>query len=481
MMTFWSGFPLYAVILLPLLTLMLMYLIRAQSHALILRIAKILHGQLRLLARSCLFAAQRIRLRNHEVTKALAESLIERQLERRFMRIETLVERDLANYQKLSTDINARLAVMDGDYEESTLVPDVSPEWVAAVERIASLKGEDRNNVVMGKILEDMHATVQQHQRDAMREHRWTVSARHKVLSGLRPQWRKLSKLLEHIDHNIDVLRQRLRLIDKQMGQFEMLTTGSGQGIMSSMLMRFIIALCFVLVGVGAAWVNMQLLQEPLAEVFAQRQIGGLPLAEMVALLHVGITLLAATMISESLRITHLLPLMGAMSKRGRNVLLSVGSGLLLLLASIEALGLLGASAATASVVAETAELSGISQGILVILGVIMPLVLALVVIPLEYLLHTVRPILGGAVHMLMHFSSLILRLLAGFVLQVGRFTVSCYDVVIFLPIWIEAYRNKRAATTVVVETAATETAEEAVDSRNVTAIRFGVSDNQRS
>lgn len=481
MTTFWSGYPLYALILIPLLTLILMYLIREQSHALILRAAKLLHGQLRLLARSCLYAAQRIRLRNHEVTKALAESLMERQLERRFMRIETLVERDLANYQKLSTDINTRLVVMDGDYEESTLVPDVSPEWVAAVERLASLEGEDRNNAVMGKILADMHATVQEHQREAMREHRWTVSARHKVLSGLRPQWRKLSKLLEHIDHNIDVLRQRLRLIDKQMSQFEMLTAGSGQGIMASMLMRFIIALCFVLVGVGAAWVNMQLLQEPLAEVFAQRQIGGLPLAEMVALLHVGITLVAATMIFESLRVTHLLPLMGAMSKRGRHVLVAIGGVLLLLLAGIEALGLLGASAVTASSVANTAELSGMSQGILVILGVVMPLVLALVVIPLEYLLHTVRPILGGAVHMLMHFSSLVLRLLAGFALHMGRFTVNCYDLLIFLPLWIEASWKSRAAAAVLANAAATEALSDTVDSRNVTAIRFGISDNQRS
>lgn len=479
MATFWSGYPLYAVILIPLLTLVLMYLIRAQSHALILRIAKLVHGQLRLLARSCLYAAQRIRLRNHEVTKALAESLMERQLERRFMRIETLVERDLANYQKLSTDINARLLVIDGDYEESTLVPDVSPEWVSAVERIASLEGDDRNNAVMGKILADMHETVQQHQRDAMREHRWTVSARHKVLSGLRPQWRKLCKLLEHIDHNIDVLRQRLRLIDKQMGQFEMLTAGSGQGIMASMLMRFVIALCFVLVGVGAAWVNMQLLQEPLAEVFAQRQIGGMPLAEMVALLHVGITLVAATMISESLRITHLFPLMGAMSKRGRNVLVATGGVLLLLLAGIEALGLLGASVATATAVADTAALSGISQGILVILGVLMPLVLALVVIPLEYLLHTVRPIMGGAVHMLMHFSSLVLRLFAGFVLQAGKIAVNCYDVLIFLPLWIEASWKNRAAAAVIADGAVGDSPTDSVDTRNVTAIRFGISEQR--
>ena len=219
-MTFLAEYPQLVAAVIPVLALLLMYLLRRHCHALILRCAQLIHSQLRLLARSCLRTEQRIRLRNHEVTKALAEALMERQLERRFMRIERLVERDLDNYKQLSAQINQRLITIDEDYEASAAIADASPEWVSAVEAISALQGDDRNSQVMDRILGDIHSTVQQHQREALREQRWTASARHKVLSGLRPQWRKLAKLLEHIDYNIEILRQRLRHVDQHMGQF---------------------------------------------------------------------------------------------------------------------------------------------------------------------------------------------------------------------------------------------------------------------
>ncbi len=475
-MTVWSDYPQLAMMAAPLLALLLMYLLRNQAHALILRSSRLLHGQLRLVAQACIRSGQRMRLRNHEVIKALAEALMERQLERRFMRIEQLVERDLNNYQLLAAQINQQLLAINEDYEASSEVPDASPEWISAVDAIANLTESERNSEVMGKILADIHNTVKQHQRDAMREHRWTVSARHKVLSSLRPQWRQLSKLLEHIDHNIDILRRRLHQVDKHMGQFEMLTAGSGQGIMSSMLMRFVIALCFVMVGIGAAWVNVQLLQGPLVEVMSQRQIGGLPLAEMVALLHIGITLVAATMISESLRITHFFPLIGAMTKRGRNALIWVGSSLLLLLATIEALALLG----EAPVVPMAIQLSGLSRGILVVLGIVMPVMLSLIVIPLEYLLHTVRPVFGSAIQISLHMSALVLRMFASLSLNLGRIIVHCYDVVIFLPLLIDRYWHSRQQRKqeVVTTVKSTEVMTQE-DAMNVTSLRFGVSDRR--
>lgn len=483
-MIIWPDYPLISLISIPLLTLLLMYLVRAQAHGLVLRCAKTLHGMLRLASRACLHSEHRIRLRNHEVTKALAEALMERQLERRFMRIEKLVERDLANYQILAADINQQLATIDEDYESSAEVPSASPDWIAAVEAIAALKGGERNSEVMSKILAEMHGTVQEHQREVMREHRWSVSARHRVLSGLRQHWRKLSRLLEQIDNNVAALRQRLHQVDMHMSQFEMVTAGSAQGIMASMFMRFVTALCFVMVGVGAVWVNLQLMQAPIAEVLAQRQIGGLPLAAMVAGLHIAITLVAATMISESLRITHLFPLMAAMTKRGRISMIWVGTGLLVLLATIEALALAGIPLVTASVggvadiaVAESAvgpQLAGASQLVLIALGIIMPVILALVVIPLEYLLHTVRPVMGSLLRVMLHVAALVLRLVGSFALNLGKFTNHCYDVVIFVPLalerdWVARRARKAAAAQVELPAQRPE-----LESVNVTALRFG-------
>ncbi len=470
----WSNYPTLSLIAFILLSLLLMYFVRSHAHKLIARLARLLHSQLRLLSRACLRSAQRIRLRNHEVTKALAESLMERQLERRFMRIEKLVERDLANYQQLSAEINRQLVTIDEDYAASANVPEVSPEWVSAVEAIANLQGDDRNTEVMGKILDDMHQTVKQHQRDALREHRWTVSARHKVLSKLQPRWRKLSKLLQNIDNNIDVLRQRLRQVDQHMGQFEMLTAGSGQGIMSSMLMRFISSLCFVLVGIGAAWINWQLINQPLQELLPARQLDGISLAAVVAGLHIAITIVAATLISESLRITHLFPLVSAMTRRGRQTMMAIGASLLVALIGVEIMALLGAPIANAAT-----QMTGVSQVLLVVIGLVMPLVLSMVMLPMEYLLHTVRPVVGSGLQILAHISALLLRLIASLTLQAGALLVSLYDLVIFLPLRVERELTLRAQRSSDDKQNQSEDNSSEVEAINVTTLKFGAGNNE--
>lgn len=436
-----SDYPTVSLIVALLASLALMYSVRSHAHKLILRFSRVLYSQLRLLSRASMQSAQRIRLRNHEVIKALAEALMERQLERRFMRIEKLVERDLANYQKLSASINKQLVTIDEDYVASAKVPEVSPEWVAAVDAIAKLQTDDRNTEVVAKILEDMHVTVQEHHRDALREHRWTVSSRHKVLSRLRTHWRKLDKLLQHIDNNIEVLRLRLRQVDQHMGQFEMLTAGSGQGIMSSMLMRFVSSLCFVMVGIGAAVINWQLLKFPVQAIFPPAgMMEGIALAKVVVGLHIGITLVAATMVSEGLRITHLFPLVTAMTRRGRQAMIFMGAGLLFALTVMEALALIGTPISLTP-----NPITGVSLGLLVVVGIVMPLALSLVMIPLEYMLHTVRPVMGSLLQLMLHVGALLFRLAASLALQGGRFLVGFYDLLIFVPLRLEEeWRNRQ-------------------------------------
>lgn len=469
-----TEYPQVSLTIIVVLSILLMFLIRPQAHGLILRCAKTLYAQLRLMSRACIHSAQRIRLRNHEVIKALAEALMERQLERRFMRIEKLVEKDLSNYQLLAAEINRQLVAIDEDYSASAIVPEVSPDWVSAVDAIASMQNDERNTEVMGKILDDMHQTIQQHHRDALREHRWTVAARHKVLSGIQPQWRKLTKLLQHIDNNIEVLRLRLRQVDQHMSQFEMLTVGSGQGIMSSILMRFVSALFFVLVGIGAAWINWLLLLQPLDQILVMSLGEGVALSTLAASLHIAMCVMASIMVSEGLRITHFFPLVTAMTRRGRQTIIIAGSSILIALITIEAIALL------ASPVAVTAAgATGVSQFVLVVLGVVMPLVLSLVVIPLEYLLHTIRPVLGSIVQLLMHVSALALRLFASLTLQSGKLLVHLYDLIIFVPLRLERdwQARKQAEAD---KSASQEASKEFYGPVNVTELKFGTSSGER-
>ena len=470
-MSLLSAYPVLSLVAVVSLLVLLMFLLREQAHRLIYSVSRLVYSQLRLLSRASMQTAMRMRLRNHEVTRALAEALMERQLERRFMRIEKLVERDLIAYQKLAASINLQLANIDEDYQKSAQLPEVTPEWVSAVEAIAELKEEKRSTEVVSRILDDMHATIQQHQRDALREQRWTVTSRHKVLSKLHPQWRKLTKTLQRIDNNIEVLRFRLRQVDQHMGQFEMLTSGSGQGIMSSMLIRFISSLCFVCVGVAAAWINWQLLYPPLLELLPTWPLGELSLASLVAILHIGITIIAATLITESLRITHLFPLVTAMTRSGRHAMIFTGSLLLLALTVLEALAIIGAP-----VTMESLQVIGVSKMILVVLGILMPLMLSLVMIPLEYMLHTIRPVLGTIIQQLLHVMALLLRMTASLVLYVGKLTSQLYELAIFVPSLVYRDVKSRQVNDAVKTDVSTTPAgnKSSIESENVTTLKFG-------
>lgn len=473
-MIVWPEYPLASLLVVAVLGLLLLYLLRVRSHALILRSSRSIHALMRLAAQACLRSEHRVRLRNHEVTIALAEELLERRLEREFIRIEALVEKDLIHYQRLTAAINEQLAAINEDYEASLDVPMAGPEWVSAVAAIANLEEGDRNSEVMGKILSELHRTVDQHQRDVLREHRWTVSARHKLLARLKPHWRKLTKLLEQIQGRVVALSERLQLVDRQMSRFESLVAGSGHGLIASVLMRFVIALGFVAAGVAAAVLNYQLLLEPLNLLFEGRQLGGISLASYVACLHTATTLVAALMIFEGLKVSNLMPMMAAMTQRGRVLIISFGLFLLGVLSLFEATAI--AVLPASQVVVESALVLSTSQWLMFALGLVAPLMLAFLIIPFEYFMHTVRPVSGSVVQVILHAMAFILRAIGSLSTELGRILVQCYDVIIFIPLRLESDWGRRQRQRGL-DQGATEAeagSPAGPDSENVTSLSFG-------
>ncbi len=479
----WPDYPLLSLLLMALLGLVLMYFLRHAAHAIILRLARSCHTVARLAARACLRSEHRVRLRNHEVTIALAEELLERRLEREYVRIEAIVEKDLIQYQHLSAAINTQLAAINEDYEGSMHVPMAGPEWVSAVEAIAALQESDRNSEVMGKILSELHRTVDQHQRDVLREQRWTVSGRHKLLARLKPHWRKLTKLLEQIDGKVVALSERLQLIDRQMIRFESLVAGSGHGLIASVLMRFVISLCFVAAGVTAAVLNYQLLLEPLNLLFADRYIGPFSLAAYVANLHTAMVLVSAVMVFEGLKVSHLLPMMAAMTQKGRVLIISLGISLMAILALFEAFTI--ALLPVAVVADQPLLVLSTSEWLLFALGLVTPVMLAFVIVPLEYLLHTIRPVSGSVVQVMLHTTAFSFRVVGAMALQFGRLLVQCYDLCLFLPLqlerdWQQRTRRASGAAETEVESSVMVTTDVEAASENVTSLTFGTTNKRQ-
>lgn len=480
-MIIWPDYPLSSLLVIAILGLLLMYLLRARSHALVLRFSRSIHALMRLWAQACLRSEHRVRLRNHEVTIALAEELLERRLEREFIRIEVLVEKDLIQYQRLTALINEQLAAINEDYEGSQIVPIAGPEWISAVDAIAKLEESDRNSEVMGKILSELHRTVDQHQRDVLREHRWTVSARHKLLARLKPHWSKLTRLLEQIERRVVTLSERLQLVDRQMTRFESLVAGSGHGLIASVFMRFVVSLCFVGVGLLAALLNFQLLIDPLDDLFAYRLLGPFSLASYVACLHTAAIMVAALMIFDGLKISGLMPMMAAMTRKGRVLVISLGLFLLAILSLFEALTI--AVLPASEMVEKSLIVLSTSEWLLFALGLVTPIMLAFLIVPLEYFMHTVRPVSGSLLQILLHTLAFCLRITGSLAIEVGRVLVQCYDVIIFIPLRLESDWQKRKQASVVGSFAVNSqdvAGNMNTDAENVTSVSFRTGKKRR-
>ena len=255
--------PIVSVVTWVVLGLTLMYFARRPAQHALLRGARLAHTQLRLGSRGLQRLAEVAAQRNQQGLRELQLELVQRQLERELQRLSAVVDRDLAGFQELQRKLNEQVATVAEDYEHSAQVPPSSPEWIAAVDAIARLPGDSSAESV-SHILNDIHATVQSQQRDAMREYRWSVTARHKILAGMRPYWRRLASLLERVETKTEGLQRRIRHIDRLMERFEALLAG-GRVSLSAIGARFLLSGVVLGLAVAVAFFNFALLARPLS------------------------------------------------------------------------------------------------------------------------------------------------------------------------------------------------------------------------
>ena len=71
-------------------------------------------------------------------------------------------------------------------------------------------------------------------------------------------------------------------------------------------------------------------------------------------------------------------------------------------------------------------------------MGFILPFALTFVAIPLESFVHALRTVLGAVLAGVLRALAAVLRLLGNGCRYLGLFLIDLYDVVIFLPLWLE-------------------------------------------
>jgi hypothetical protein len=433
------------------LGMVLLYLGRAQVHRAIRQASRIFASALRLASRAVALAEQRLQTRNREVLLAEGASHVEKELEREFQRVEAVVQRDLQNYPALHRQMSGLLTRLDEDYQQSASSPPSPPAWVAAATAVTKLPDPEGN--LVGTILREIKQEADRQHTSAMAAYRTQSQQRHKRLERMMPFWRRLQKTLSSAERNITGLQQRAQAIDVRMEQYETIRSDperAARYLSSSAFAQFAISSLVMVIAVGGAFINFNLIALPMSEmVGGGSRIGSLQMSHVAALVIILIEVTMGLFLMETLRITRLFPVINQLDDKLRVRLAWFSFSILLTMAGIEsALAFMRDQIAADSHAlrqaltgAQATAITGANWIPMVgqmVLGFILPFALTFVAIPLESFIHSGRTMLGTATCGFLRFCATLLRIVGSFCLTTGKLLISLYDLLIFPLLWIE-------------------------------------------
>jgi len=453
----WPNAPVLSILVWALGAAVLLYLGRTPAHQVIKTLTQALGNAFKMSSRSVLRAEKKLAERNREVLLASGAEAVERSIEREFHRVDSLVKKELNGYPALQRNLSDLIAKIDEDYGKCAEVPPSPTTWVNAVEAVAKLKNSGESMVA--KMLGDIKNTINDQHKGAMEEYRKTSSERHSVLNKMAPFWKKTAEALEKVGRNITGLHQHSSSIDKKMGEYEEIRAKSDRAVRvltASSLTQFFISGLVLLVAIGGAAINFNLIALPMSEmVGGGNYIGPYKTSSVAALVIIMVEAAMGLYLMEALRITGLFPVIGTMNDKMRTRMLWITFGILLILASVEASLAFMRDQIAADIqalrqsLAADSEVQQVNSWIptagQMVMGFILPFALAFVAIPLESFVHSSRTVLGIAAVGLLRTIALLLRISAGLVRSTGVLLVSIYDVLISPALWVERLIVNRA------------------------------------
>jgi hypothetical protein len=173
--------------------------------------------------------------------------------------------------------------------------------------------------------------------------------------------------------------------------------------------------------------------------------------ADIAALVIIMVEVSMGLFLMESLRITRLFPVIGALSDKMRARMIGITFAILLLMATVEAGLAYMREVLLRDELATTALLRGDAVGLLVGdhlwittaaqmgMGFILPFALVFVAIPLETFVHSLRTVVGVTTIGVLRAIALLLRVLGNGCRHLGTLAQQIYDLPLFLPLWLEA------------------------------------------
>ena len=446
----WPDTPILSVALCFVVGVSLLYLARGPAHKAIYSLSYVLYSGLRLMARSVQLAEKNLVLRNKEVLLAAGADSVERLIEREFHRVNAVVRRDLGGYPSLHRSLSEQITHIDEDYRESTELPPPPAEWVKAVEALAKVPNKGDSD--MASIFKGIHKTAASQYKNVIEEYRKAVGVRHSLLQKMMPYWRKLSQTLDQVDKTITGLHERAGIIDNRMAEYEAIRSKkekAARTLTSSSMTQFFISGFVLLIAIGGAVINFNLIALPMSEmVGGGSYIGGFKTSNVAAMVIILVEIAMGLFLMESLRITRLFPIIGHMDDKMRTRMILVTFIILLILASVEsslafmrdriAADMQALRQTLAKIESTEVQNSWIPTVGQMVMGFVLPFALTFVAIPLESFVHSFRTVAGSVMAALMRWIAFVLRLLGNISLHIGKLLVNLYDLLIFPPLWVE-------------------------------------------
>ncbi len=456
LMTVWSDNVAISAAVWLVLLVTVLYLGRGQAHQLFSTTGRAIFNSMRLAARSIRQLENRLVERNRDVLLSMGRAAAEKTIEREFTRVSTLVERDLGQYPTLHRRIADAIEKIETDYRESTQSTPLPPAWSEVVETISSLPSSA--DPALNKILGNIQEAIEDSHEETLKAFQKSTLERHRHLANMQPSWRQLQGNMDKVKTTLDSLEERTRTIDGQMDRYEAIRNAEDPAVnslMASSITQFFIAGLVLVIATLGGLINFQLIALPMSEmVGGNSYIGALKTSDIAALVIILVEIAMGLFLLESLRITHLFPVIGSMDDRMRRRMIVITLTILTVLASIEAslaymrdllaldrAALQQSLAGVGVVEAQFRWIPSIGQ---MVMGFILPFALAFVAIPLESFIHALRTVLGIVTLGVLRTVRFALRLVGSLGRHGCQILGHVYDLIIMIPLGIERLVRER-------------------------------------
>lgn len=445
-LTLWSNNPALSAAIWLVLIIVVLYIARWPAHRLLRNAGRLLYRGLRLASQGFMRLAEKLSLRNREVMLMQAREHQVQKLQREFERVAAYVNKDLSAYPALNRQLSSVGHRVEEDFQHSGEVPPMPPAWVDAVGTIAKIP--TNGDPMVANIMKNVETMLDKSSKQITEAYRKAAGKRHEMLQKMLPMWRYMNRKLDSLEKLFTGLGDRTIKIDNQIARLEKIIAGTDdveETLKSSAVTQFFVAALLLAVTIVGGIINFNLIAMPMSEmVGGASYIGPFKASDVAALMLVAMEISVGVFLMDALRFTHLFPAIGTMEDKTRRRVLVLMLVFLTVLACIEAsLGfmrnilaadkealvqqLAGGSVAT-SAAFQYRWLPSLAQ---MVLGFILPFLLAWAAIPLEMFVHSGR-IVGGLVTAgLLRGSAFGLRIVGNFFDSLGKLLVTLYDALV--------------------------------------------------